>query len=119
MLKEKELKEFVEQYTRIKLENEGINDHKVAEMMGMSVGRLKRRKSHANLSSKDVNVLHGITPEQFKQAEANGIPRQILSDRVSRYGWKLHDAMTIPVLDYGERRMKAPQTKEWDEWEVN
>ena len=40
-----------------------------------------------------------ITPEDFEEAEANGINREALGQRVRQYGWSIERAKTEPIRE--------------------
>lgn len=45
-----------------------------------------------------------ITPQEYAEAERNGISRQVLSDRVRKLGWKKQRAMTTPARKMTKRK---------------
>ncbi|WP_261795499.1 hypothetical protein [Bacillus licheniformis] len=53
-----------------------------------------------------------ITPEEFAQAEANGICKDTLIWRVRRQGWSKQRALTEPVQFQDRDKFSAI----WDKW---
>ncbi|MFN2746935.1 hypothetical protein ACINLE_17650 [Bacillus sp. z60-18] len=54
-----------------------------------------------------------ITPEEFAQAEANGICKDTLIWRIRRQGWSKQRALTEPVKVYD----RVSYATEWEKWE--
>ncbi|MCY7576165.1 hypothetical protein [Bacillus pumilus] len=53
-----------------------------------------------------------ITPEEFAQAEENGICKDTLIGRIRRYGWSKQRALTEPVKFQDRERGRV----EWSKW---
>jgi hypothetical protein len=72
-----------------------------------------------------------ITPEEYAEAERNGIGRVCLSERIRKHGWGKHKAMTTPKLvrldhshmkkvmvshGISSRQFHSRLSEGWDEW---
>lgn len=51
-----------------------------------------------------------ITPDDYERAEANGIRRKALSDRVRSYGWDVDKAVNDKI------RVSQPFEPTWQKW---
>lgn len=98
------MNDFIERYTELK--NEGLRDDEIAKRLYVAPVTLKRwKKKHGikGLKAPQPNQ-QGITQEQLKQAEANGISRELALQRVRAYGWSVEEAITKPKVPLNERR---------------
>lgn len=94
---------FIERYKELK--QEGLTDPQVAQRLYIALITLKRwKKKHGikGIKAPQPNQ-QGITQEQLRQAEANGIPRELVLQRV-RHGWDDSLALTKEKIPLNERR---------------
>lgn len=47
-----------------------------------------------------------ITPEEYSQAAKNGIPKNVLEERIRVYNWTKERALTEPKKDYNGEHTK-------------
>jgi hypothetical protein len=86
---------FDEKYYEWK--SEGLRDREIADLMNICVSTLKRIKNLYNIGSIRVRENgQGLTQEQLKIADENGITRRLALRRVREYHWTPYHAVNVP-----------------------
>lgn len=63
--------------------------------------------THPLYARQDKEIEELITPEQYAQAEANGITRIQLWRRIYNYQWDMERAMSEPISEIGKHERKS------------
>lgn len=93
----------------LELKNKGLTDPEIANALFISLITLKRYKKREGIKGikRPQTNKQGITEEQLKQAEANGIPRANVLKRTGALGWDVEKAINDKIIPRAKRRTRG------------